>query len=113
MATQGDLLEQPRIKLKICLAGEAFVGKTSLIRRFVYDEFEDKYITTLGTKVTKKDLQLKVDGADEERVVLMVWDIMGNRGIRDLLQEAYFNRANGALLVCDVTRPETLQELAR
>src|SRR5437773_1320878 len=43
------------IKRKILLLGDASVGKTSLIRRFVVDKFSDDYITTIGTKVTKKD----------------------------------------------------------
>ncbi|HYS71238.1 MAG TPA: GTP-binding protein, partial [Thermoplasmata archaeon] len=33
------------------MAGEAGVGKTSLIRRYVLDEFDDRYVATLGTKI--------------------------------------------------------------
>ncbi len=46
-------------KLKICMAGEAGVGKTSLIRRYVLDEFDDRYVATLGTKITKKSLTVR------------------------------------------------------
>ena len=42
------------VKRKILLLGDGAVGKTSLIRRFVVDKFPDEYITTIGTKVTKK-----------------------------------------------------------
>ena len=48
------------IKRKILLLGDASVGKTSLIRRFVVDKFSDDYITTIGTKVTKRDLRLEL-----------------------------------------------------
>ncbi|TLZ79676.1 MAG: GTP-binding protein, partial [Methanobacteriota archaeon] len=44
------------VKLKICMAGEGAVGKTSLIRRYVLDQYDDRYIATLGTKITKKSL---------------------------------------------------------
>jgi len=44
-------------KLKICLIGDVGVGKTSLIRRYVIDVFDDKYIATIGTKVTKKEIE--------------------------------------------------------
>ncbi|HTD81156.1 MAG TPA: GTP-binding protein, partial [Thermoplasmata archaeon] len=44
------------MKAKILLLGDGGVGKTSLIRRFVVDQFSDDYITTIGTKVTKKDV---------------------------------------------------------
>lgn len=111
MATKApDPLAEPRLKLKICMAGEGFSGKTSLIRRFVYDDFSDKYVATLGTRVTKKELVTDVEG-DEQRVALMVWDIMGNKGVRDLLRESFYKGAQGVLLVCDVTRPETLDAL--
>ncbi|MBI4417089.1 MAG: GTP-binding protein, partial [Euryarchaeota archaeon] len=44
------------MKTKVCLVGEHGVGKTSLIRRYVLDEFDDRYIVTLGAKVSKKEL---------------------------------------------------------
>ena len=39
---------------KICLLGDAAVGKTSLVRRFVYNLFDDKYLSTIGVKVSRK-----------------------------------------------------------
>ena len=100
------------MKPKICLVGEAAVGKTSLIRRFVLDMFEDLYIATLGAKVTKKGLLLPgLDGGKNIKVNLMIWDIMGEKGFRELLKEAYFYGAQGILAVCDVTRKDTLLEL--
>lgn len=100
------------MKTKICLVGEAAVGKTSLIRRYVLDMFEDLYIATLGAKVTKKGLLLpKLDGGNDIKVNLMIWDIMGEKGFRELLKEAYFHGAQGILAVCDVTRKDTLLEL--
>ncbi len=99
------------LKVKVCVVGEAAVGKTSLIRRYVLDQFDDRYIMTLGAKVSKKTLDLK--GPDGKRVgmELLVWDIMGNKGFRELLREAYFHGAQGVLAVCDITRKESLQEI--
>ncbi|MFQ5918769.1 MAG: Rab family GTPase [Thermoplasmata archaeon] len=106
------LLEEPRVKLKICLVGEPAVGKTSLIRRFVHNEFQDDYTVTLGTRISKKDLRVPIsDGGDPEVVTLVIWDIMGQEGIRELLKEAFFQGAQGILMVCDVTRPETIAKL--
>ena len=42
---------------KICLVGDPAVGKTSLVRRFVLDQYDDSYISTLGAKVMKKDVE--------------------------------------------------------
>jgi small GTP-binding protein len=99
-------------KLKICLIGDVGVGKTSLIRRYVLDVFDDKYIATIGTKVTKKEIEVKDPrtGAPQ-KIMLLVWDIMGQPSFREVLREAYFYGAEGALAVCDVTSKESLGEL--
>lgn len=99
-------------KLKICLVGDVGVGKTSLIRRYVLDVFDDKYIATIGTKVTKKDTRARNPRTgDMEDVTLLVWDIMGQPSFREVLREAYFYGAQGAIAVCDVTSKESLNEL--
>lgn len=99
-------------KLKICLVGDVGVGKTSLIRRYVLDVFDDKYIATIGTKVTKKEIQVKdpKTGAPVD-LILLIWDIMGQPSFREVLREAYFYGAQGAIAVCDVTGKESLGEL--
>ncbi len=105
-------MEVKRMKVKVCLVGEAAVGKTSLIRRFVLDNFDDKYIQTLGTKVSKKELSApSVDESGEMKIDMTIWDIMGQKGFRELLKEAYFYGAKGILAVCDATRKKTLEDL--
>ncbi len=99
--------EDDLMKVKVCFIGDAGVGKTSLIKRFVLDVFDDRYIATIGTKVTKKIVD--VDG--QAKVMMLVWDIMGQKGFRELLREAYFFGAHGAIAVCDLTNKETLEEL--
>ena len=100
------------IKVKVCLIGEAAVGKTSLIRRYVLDEFDDGYITTLGAKISKKELQLPMPG--EEGVLnmdMLIWDIMGEKRVRDLLREAFFLGTQGIIAVCDLLRYSTLRAI--
>ncbi len=98
------------MKVKVCFIGDAGVGKTSLIKRFVLDVFDDRYIATIGTKVTKKIVDVKA-GDGQAKVMMLVWDIMGQKGFRELLREAYFFGAHGAIAVCDLTNKETLEEL--
>lgn len=97
------------IKRKILLLGDGAVGKTSLIRRFVVDKFSDDYITTIGTKVTKKDLRIEFPGRAVE-LTFMIWDVLGQKGYKNI-QESAFQGAKGALLVYDVTRPDTAASL--
>ena len=100
------------LKSKICLVGEKAVGKTSLIRRYVLNMFDDHYITTIGTKVSKKEV--RVFDPEKDLVVdvdMTIWDIMGEKGFRELLKDAYFYGANGILAVADLTRRRTLDDL--
>lgn len=100
------------MKVKICLVGDHAVGKTSLIRRYVLDQFDDRYIQTLGAKVSKKETEVPhPEGDGTIRVLMNIWDVTGEKGFRELLKEAYFHGAQGILAVCDVTRKDTLYEL--
>ncbi len=102
-------MTEDRIKRKVLLLGDGAVGKTSLIRRFVVDKFSDDYITTIGTKVTKKDLRIESPGRATD-VTFMIWDVLGQKGYKNI-QESSFQGAKGALLVYDVSRPDTLRSV--
>lgn len=100
-------------KLKICLIGESAVGKTSLIRRFVQDSFDDRYIRTVGAKVTKKELKMDSFGSNGPMdIQLLIWDIVGELSFRQLLQESFFYGTQGIIGTCDLTREKTLSELS-
>src|SRR2546427_12261118 len=103
--------EAQRIKTKVCLVGEAAVGKTSLIRRFVQDEFDDRYITTLGAKVSKREMAFEAQDRTKIHMDMTVWDIMGEKGFRDLLKEASFDEARGGDAGRYLRRYSPLKEL--
>lgn len=90
---------------KVVLLGHFGVGKTSLIRRFVDEQFSEDYLVTVGVHVKKKDIN--VDG---ETITLVVWDIEGNTSI-DKARESYLIGAQGFIYVFDVSRPETYEHL--
>jgi small GTP-binding protein len=98
-----------QVSKKVCLLGEFAVGKTSLVRRFVYDVFGDKYISTIGVKVSRKTVVVPhQDGPID--VHLMLWDLAGSEAF-SRVRASYFRGAVGSVLVCDLTRPETLESL--
>ena len=110
LAGTGTIVKD--LKSKICLVGEKSVGKTSLIRRYVLDIFDDKYVVTVGTKITKKEVRIfKPELEGDIHVDMTIWDIMGEKGFRELLKDAYFFGANGILAVADLTRKKTLNDL--
>lgn len=97
------------VQKKVILLGDGAVGKTSLIRRFVVDKFDDEYIVTIGSKITAKDLQLKVDDVIIY-LKLQIWDILGQKGYTKLHQSS-FRGTDGVFFIADITRKETLQNL--
>lgn len=105
------MMEPRRMKVKVCLVGEHAVGKTSLIRRYVLNEYDDRYIVTLGAKVSKKELTFTPKGGAPIQMDITIWDIMGSKGFRELLREAYFHGAQAILGICDITRYDTLEDL--
>jgi small GTP-binding protein len=96
-------------KFKVVMLGDFAVGKTSLVRRFVYNIFSDKYLTTLGVKVVKKEIKLKL-GKENMKVIFLIWDIAGRDGISDI-NENYLRGAKGAIIVGDITRIETIYSI--
>lgn len=100
-----------KFQKKICLIGEFSVGKTSLVRRFIEGRFEEKYLSTIGVQVSRKSLQVR-HAEQQIELDLLVWDLVGGEKF-DSRMKTYFRGASGAILVCDLTRPETLVSLAR
>ena len=94
------------IQKKICMLGAFAVGKTSLVSRYVSSLFSEKYHTTVGVKIDKK--QVSVNGHD---MTLMLWDIAGQDDFQTV-QPSHLRGMAGYLLVADGTRRATL-ELAR
>jgi small GTP-binding protein len=93
------------IQKKICLVGVYGTGKTSLARQFVYSKFSEKYHSTVGVKIDRK--QVDVDGTT---VNLLIWDLEGRDGHQDI-QTSYLRGASGVIYVVDGTRRETFEQL--
>jgi len=94
---------------KVCILGDFAVGKTSLVRRFVYDRFDDKYISTIGVKVSRKTVMV-ARPSEMIELTLLLWDLAGSEEFNQV-RASYMRGAAGALLVADLTRPETIPSL--
>ena len=91
--------------LKILTAGEGGVGKTTLLHRFVEGQFSADTKMTIGVEFFLKETQI-----DGQQCTLQLWDFGGQERFRFLL-ESYVLGAKGALLMFDLTRPITLDNL--
>lgn len=96
------------IRKKICLLGSFAVGKTSLVRQFVHSIFSERYHTTLGVKIDKKDVEVRLDDGRTEAVKLVLWDVQGEDRVQSI-PTSYFRGSSGLLLVADGTRPATVE----
>lgn len=94
-----------KVSKKICLVGDFSVGKTSLVRRFVDRSFSDQYLTTVGVKISRKLVEI-----DTKAVQLLIWDLEGSSKFKDI-SATHLQGASGAVIVADLTRPETLRHL--
>ena len=100
---------KPKYHLKIIVCGTGAVGKTSTIRRFVEDRFEEKYLLTVGMEPSNHIIEIK-NGDSFIPVNLIIYDVAGQRRFQTL-REVFFRGAAGAVFVFDLTRPQTLDEL--
>ena len=99
------------ISKKLMLLGEIGVGKTSLIRRFVLNEFNFDYRPTMGVDIYRQ----RVTGlgpAGNQTVELVIWDIDGNYG-QSIFRHVYSKGTAGALIVGDLSRAPTIEQMAR
>lgn len=101
-----------RMKSKLALLGEGGVGKTSLIRRFVINKYDDAYVHTVGTRVSKIELTVPHSPDIEVHVDMSIFDIMGQRGFKDLVRETYYHGAQALMGVCDLTKKDSLLALS-
>ena len=99
----------PALKMKVCLLGDSAVGKTSLVRRFLDNVFENRFAGTIGFKVNRKVVIVTASG-DVVELAMMIWDLAESEDL-DQVCTSYLRGAAGAVLVCDMTRPETLESL--
>jgi small GTP-binding protein len=91
------------ISKKICMLGAFSVGKTALVAQFVHSIFSDKYLSTVGVKISKKNVSF-----DGKELSLILWDLEGKDFYADV-NLSYLRGAMGFFVVADGTRKETLE----
>lgn len=98
-------------KFKVAIIGDPMVGKTSVVKKFVLDEFEDDYLLTLGAKVMTKEVEIPVPATGEtHNVMFMIWDMMGQKHFK-IIESVVFENVKGAIVVCDYTRQRSMENL--
>ncbi|RDX88734.1 Ras-related protein RABA2a [Mucuna pruriens] len=92
---------------KVVLIGDSGVGKSNLLSRFTRNEFCLESKSTIGVEFATRTLE--VEG---KSVKAQIWDTAGQERYR-AITSAYYRGALGALLVYDVTKPTTFENVTR
>ena len=94
------------IILKIILLGDVSVGKTSVIERFINNNFKDDYTCTI-----QAEQRTKIINEDSNTLVRMnIWDTAGQEKYRSLTRQ-FYRDCQGAIIVFDITKKKTFDSL--
>ncbi|KAH0451228.1 hypothetical protein IEQ34_018527 [Dendrobium chrysotoxum] len=92
---------------KVVLIGDSGVGKSNILSRFTRNEFCLESKSTIGVEFATRTLQV------EGRIIkAQIWDTAGQERYR-AITSAYYRGALGALLVYDVTKPTSFENISR
>lgn len=90
-----------RIILKILTLGDSAVGKSALLVRYTQNKFNSGYLSTVGI-----DYQSKKINYQNRDIEMQIWDSAGQEKYRAISKQ-YYKKANGILLLYDVTSRES------
>ncbi len=93
-------------KHKVIIVGPSAVGKTSLLHRFVHNQFVLKYKVTIGVDFLTKTVEYQ----PTKYAKLHIWDIGGQERFK-FLHRSFYEGATGALLVFDLSRQNTFSSM--
>ena len=94
-------------QFKLIMLGDVAVGKTSIVTRFVDNEFKSTYHCTVGVEYKVKSLKLD----PYTNVNLKIWDTCGEEKYRTITRQ-YYRNSNGVVLVFDLTNKNSFDKLS-
>jgi Ras-related protein Rab-5C len=92
-------------QFKLVLLGESAVGKSSLVLRFVKDQFDDYRESTIGAAFLTQTVSLD----DQTTVKFEIWDTAGQERYKSLAP-MYYRNANCAVVVYDISQSASLEK---
>ena len=93
---------------KILLLGDIGVGKTSIARRLVFDQFDGAYKATIGTDIYRYQVE---PSPLPEPFHFVIWDTDGNFG-DTIFRHVYARQADAAMIIADASRADTIAAAA-
>ncbi|EQB61493.1 rab family gtpase [Vairimorpha apis BRL 01] len=100
-------MRKPDHRFKIIILGESNVGKTSIIRKYKTDEFQDSIMSTIGIDTVTKMINI-----NNQSVLLNIWDTAGQERFFSITK-SYYRNADAILLVFDLSVENTFNTVDR
>ena len=104
--SQMDIKNLEIFEYKIILVGDPGVGKTSIMTKFVSNEFQNTYLSTIGVEFKSKEIHINNNTCAR----LKIWDTCGQEKFRAITRQ-YFKNSEGVFVVFDLTNKETIKKL--
>jgi GTPase SAR1 family protein len=89
-----NYLDKKIMRFKVILIGDAAVGKTSILQRFIHNKFKIEYNCTIGVDYWVKSLNLDSDNT----VDLQIWDTCGQERFKTITRQ-YYRDTHGKLQI--------------
>ena len=93
------------INIKLAIIGSVGVGKSSIINRFIKDEFDTKINSTLGAKYSKKNMII-----NDKNITLDIWDTAGQEKFHSMGRHFYAN-SHIIIIVYDITNKTSFEDI--
>ena len=90
---------------KILIIGDSTTGKTNILSKYLHNKFDKASKATIGVELCRKIYTIK-----NEKVEAQIWDTAGQERYRSMTK-AYYKGALGALIVYDITKKETFDNI--
>ena len=98
--------EEEEVGNKVVLLGEAGVGKTSIISRYIKQKFDPEYITSLTSQFLRKIVEFP----DNKKITLDIFDTSGQEKYRSVAK-FYYRNSRAVILVYDITSTKSFKEM--
>ena len=90
---------------KLILIGDSYVGKSNILLKYLKNQFNENSKTTIGVEFGTKNIII-----NNKRIKIQIWDTAGQERYRSITS-AYYKGAKGALIVYDITRKNTFDNI--
>ena len=91
--------------MKLILIGDASVGKTNILTKYLKNEFDPTSKATVGVELGTKNIQI-----DNKIIKVQIWDTAGQERYK-AITSTYYKGAKGAIIVYDITRKITFDNI--